>query len=113
VSEPLIIVGNGMTAVATGRRAADQTRARSPPSRLIGDEPRLAYNRVLLSSVLAGETAPEDIELKPMSWWRDSPSQAQGAASLEFLPTFSAPHRRGDRIGWLLPIGTFRTWRDV
>jgi nitrite reductase (NADH) large subunit len=38
---------------------------------LIGDEPRLAYNRVLLSSVLAGETAPEDIELKPMSWWRD------------------------------------------
>ena len=27
--------------------------------------------RVLLSSVLAGETAPEDIELKPMSWWRD------------------------------------------
>jgi nitrite reductase (NADH) large subunit len=36
-----------------------------------GDEPRLAYNRVLLSSVRAGETAPEGIELKPMSWWRD------------------------------------------
>jgi hypothetical protein len=111
------------------------------------DEPRLAYNRVLLSSVRAGETAPEDIELKPMSWRRDrgvtltvgcpateidvgrreikiandesvsfsrlglaavclerifasrqSPSQAQGAASLEFPPTFSAPHRRGDRM---------------
>src|SRR5260370_9456631 len=71
---------------------------------VIGDEPRLAYSRVLVSSVLAGETAPEDIELKPMSWWRDSPSQAQGTASLEFLPTFSAPHRRGDRIGWLLPV---------
>jgi AraC family transcriptional regulator len=52
----------------------------------------------------ARETAPEDIELKPMSWWRDSPSQEQGAASLEFLPTFSAPHRRGDRIGWLVPV---------
>src|SRR5712671_6077065 len=38
---------------------------------VIGDEPRLAYNRMLLSSVLAGETAPEDIELKPMSWWRN------------------------------------------
>ena len=25
------------------------------PSRVIGEEPRLAYNRVLLSSVLAGE----------------------------------------------------------
>src|ERR1700754_922860 len=38
---------------------------------VIGDEPRLAYNRVLLSSVLAGETASHDIELKPASWWRD------------------------------------------
>src|SRR3982074_1382323 len=38
---------------------------------VIGDEPRLAYNRVLLSSVLAGETASHDIELRPASWWSD------------------------------------------
>src|ERR1700760_2431837 len=38
---------------------------------VIGEEPRLAYNRVLLSSVLAGETASHDIELKPADWWRD------------------------------------------
>src|ERR1700760_1778679 len=38
---------------------------------VIGEEPRLAYNRVLLSSVLAGETASPDIELKPANWWRD------------------------------------------
>src|SRR6202051_1895295 len=38
---------------------------------VIGDEPRLAYNRVLLSSVLAGETASHDIELRPADWWRD------------------------------------------
>src|ERR1700688_2969577 len=38
---------------------------------VIGAEPRLAYNRVLLSSVLAGETASHDIELKPAAWWRD------------------------------------------
>src|SRR6202171_3272768 len=38
---------------------------------VIGDEPRLAYNRVLLSSVLAGETATHDIELKPAAWWHD------------------------------------------
>lgn len=37
---------------------------------VIGDEPRLAYNRVLLSSVLAGELSVEDIELKPSQWWR-------------------------------------------
>jgi nitrite reductase (NADH) large subunit len=38
---------------------------------VIGEEPRLAYNRVLLSSVLAGETASHDIELRPAQWWRD------------------------------------------
>src|SRR5260370_19547756 len=38
---------------------------------VVGDEPRLAYNRVLLSSVLAGETASHDIELRPAAWWRD------------------------------------------
>jgi nitrite reductase (NADH) large subunit len=38
---------------------------------VIGDEPRLAYNRVLLSSVLSGETQSHDIELKPARWWRD------------------------------------------
>src|SRR3954470_14964815 len=38
---------------------------------VIGDEPRLAYNRVLLSSVLSGDATHQDIELKPASWWRD------------------------------------------
>src|SRR5450631_4046034 len=38
---------------------------------VIGDEPRLAYSRVLLSSVLAGEAASHDIELRPARWWRD------------------------------------------
>src|SRR6201992_2027554 len=38
---------------------------------VIGDEPRLAYNRVLLSSVLAGETQSHDLGLKPAEWWRD------------------------------------------
>jgi len=103
VSEPLVIVGNGM---AAARLVDELTRCALGRHAIavIGDEPRLAYNRLLVSSVLAGETAPADIELKPMSWWRDSLSQPQGAASLEFLPTFGAPHRRGDRIGWLLPV---------
>src|SRR6266480_4227583 len=70
VSEPLVIVGNGMAAarlvdeltkIALGRYAVA----------VIGEERRLAYNRVLLSSVLAGETASHDIELKPAGWWRD------------------------------------------
>ena len=38
---------------------------------VVGEEPRLAYNRVLLSSLLAGEVQPSEVELKPARWWRD------------------------------------------
>src|SRR2546430_5050042 len=70
MSEPLVIIGNGMAAV----RFADELSARALGRyavAVVGAEPRLAYNRVLLSSVLAGEVPSSDIELKPSRWWRD------------------------------------------
>jgi nitrite reductase (NADH) large subunit len=70
VSEPLVIVGNGMAAARLVDELAMSALGRYAIA-VIGDEPRLAYNRVLLSSVLAGETASHEIELKPASWWRD------------------------------------------
>jgi nitrite reductase (NADH) large subunit len=70
VSEPLVIVGNGMAAARLVDELAKVALGRYAIA-VIGDEPRLAYNRVLLSSVLAGETASHDIELRPASWWRD------------------------------------------
>jgi nitrite reductase (NADH) large subunit len=39
---------------------------------VVGAEPSLAYNRVLLSAVLAQEVARADIELRSVRWWRDS-----------------------------------------
>jgi nitrite reductase (NADH) large subunit len=70
VSEPLVIVGNGMAAARLVDELSKSSLGRYAVA-VIGDEPRLAYNRVLLSSVLAGETASHDIELKPAAWWRD------------------------------------------
>jgi nitrite reductase (NADH) large subunit len=70
VSEPLVIVGNGMAAARLVDELAKVALGRYAVA-IIGDEPRLAYNRVLLSSVLAGETASHDIELRPAAWWRD------------------------------------------
>src|SRR5258708_3982719 len=70
MSEPLVIIGNGMAAA----RFADELSKRAPGRyaiAVVGEEPRLAYNRVLLSSVLAGEVASSDIELKPQRWWED------------------------------------------
>jgi nitrite reductase (NADH) large subunit len=70
VSEPLVIVGNGMAAARLVDELAKAALGRYAVA-VVGDEPRLAYNRVLLSSVLAGETASHDIELRPAAWWRD------------------------------------------
>ena len=70
MSEPLVIVGNGMAAARLVDELAKVALGRYAIA-VIGDEPRLAYNRVLLSSVLAGETQSPDIELKPATWWRD------------------------------------------
>ena len=70
MSEPLVIVGNGMAAARLVDELAKVALGRYAIA-VIGEEPRLAYNRVLLSSVLAGETTSQDIELRPASWWSE------------------------------------------
>src|ERR1700682_4388171 len=64
------MVGNGMAAARLVDELTKAAQGRYAIA-VIGDDPRLAYNRVLLSSVLSGETASHDIELKPAAWWRD------------------------------------------
>jgi len=69
--EELVIVGAGMAAA----RLVEELIALDPDRyaiRVIGDEAHSFYNRVLLSSVLANDVALDDIELKPMRWWRDA-----------------------------------------
>src|ERR1700712_916826 len=102
---------------------------------VIGGEPRLAYNRVLLSSVLAGETASHDIELKPASWWRDRgvtlkygcvateidvgrrelkiAGEESGTFSKLVLAPGSAPLRLNVPGADLAGVHTFRDSRDV
>ncbi len=70
MSEPLVIIGNGMAAARLVDEIARRALGRYAVA-VIGEEPRLAYNRVLLSSLLADEVAAADVELKPARWWRD------------------------------------------
>ena len=68
MSEPLVVIGNGMAAT----RFVDELMQRSLGRYsviVIGAESRLSYNRVLLSSLLAGEVGEAAIELKPRGWW--------------------------------------------
>jgi nitrite reductase (NADH) large subunit len=134
VSEPLVIVGNGMAAARLVDELAKTALGRYAIA-VIGDEPRLAYNRVLLSSVLAGETASHDIELRPASWWRDRgvtlkygcvateidigrrELKIAGEESVTFsklvLATGSAPLRLNVPGADLSGVHTFRDSRDV
>jgi nitrite reductase (NADH) large subunit len=134
VSEPLVIVGNGMAAARLVDELAKSALGRYAIA-VIGDEPRLAYNRVLLSSVLAGETASHDIELRPASWWRDRgvtlkyscvateidvgrrELKIAGEESVAFsklvLATGSAPLRLNVPGADLAGVHTFRDSRDV
>jgi nitrite reductase (NADH) large subunit len=134
MSEPLVIVGNGMAAARLVDELVKNVLGRYAIA-VIGDEPRLAYNRVLLSSVLAGETASHDIELKPAAWWRDRgvtlkygciateidvgrrELKIAGDESIEFsrlvLATGSTPLRLNMPGAELVGVHTFRDTRDV
>jgi nitrite reductase (NADH) large subunit len=134
VSEPLVIVGNGMAAARLVDELSKTSLGRYAVA-VIGDEPRLAYNRVLLSSVLAGETASHEIELKPANWWRDRGVTVKygslaseidvgrrelkiaGEESIEFsrlvLATGSTALRLNVPGAELSGVHTFRDTRDV
>jgi nitrite reductase (NADH) large subunit len=134
VSEPLVIVGNGMAAARLVDELAKKALGRYAIA-VIGAEPRLAYNRVLLSSVLAGETASHEIELKPADWWRDRgvtvkynclateidvgrrELKIENEESISFsklvLATGSSPLRLSVPGADLAGVHTFRDTRDV
>jgi nitrite reductase (NADH) large subunit len=64
----LLVVGNGMAGIAS----VEQILKHSPKFAItiFGDETHVNYNRILLSSVLAGERSPDDITLNPIEWYR-------------------------------------------
>jgi nitrite reductase (NADH) large subunit len=134
VSEPLVVVGNGMAAARLVDELTKRAQGRYAIA-VVGDEPRLAYNRVLLSSVLSGETASHDIELKPAAWWRDRgvtlkygcvateidvgrrelriANEENIAFSRLVIATGSAPLRLNVPGADLAGVHTFRDSRDV
>jgi nitrite reductase (NADH) large subunit len=65
----LVVVGNGMA----GARFVDDLLTRGGAAQfdvtVFGDEPHGNYNRILLSSVLAGHHNPGDIVINPLSWY--------------------------------------------
>ncbi|MFA7596216.1 MAG: nitrite reductase large subunit NirB [Novosphingobium sp.] len=69
--ERLVVIGNGMA----GCRAVEEILARDPSRfdiTIFGAEPRVNYNRIMLSPVLAGEKRFEEIVINPQGWYDDN-----------------------------------------
>ena len=66
----LVVVGNGMAGMA----CVEQILKYAPrfDITVFGDETHVNYNRILLSSVLAGEKAADEITLNPLDWYREN-----------------------------------------
>ena len=64
----LVVVGNGMAGVACVEQILKYRHEFQIT--IIGDETHVNYNRILLSSVLAGEKSAEDIVLNDIDWYR-------------------------------------------
>lgn len=134
MAEPLIIIGKGMAATRLVEELGQRALGRHAIA-VIGAERRPAYNRVLLSPLLAGEINEADLALKPAGWWRErGVSTLYGRAVLSIdraartvaladglvlpygklvLATGSQPVRPALPGGTLPGVATFRNIGDV
>jgi nitrite reductase (NADH) large subunit len=67
----LIVIGNGMA----GCRAVEEILARDAGAyrvTIFGAEPRVNYNRIMLSPLLAGEKSFDDIVINDQGWYDDN-----------------------------------------
>jgi nitrite reductase (NADH) large subunit len=65
--QKLVVVGNGMAGVA----CVEQILKHAPKFEItvFGDETHVNYNRIMLSSILAGEKSPDEIVLNDLDWY--------------------------------------------
>src|ERR1700742_3412010 len=69
--ERLVVIGHGMA----GCRAVQEVLKRDPARyeiAIFGTEPRVNYNRIMLSPVLAGEKSFADIVINDEAWYADN-----------------------------------------
>ncbi len=79
----LVLIGNGMAGVA----CVDQILKHGAPFdvTIFGDETHVNYNRIMLSSVLAGEKEFDDIVLNDIDWYRKHGIKARLGVRIEAI----------------------------
>ncbi len=70
--EDLVVVGNGMAGMRTIEELLKLGGGRRYRIHVFGAEPHVNYNRILLSSVLAGDKSLADIVINPRAWYEEN-----------------------------------------
>ncbi|OHB31772.1 MAG: nitrite reductase large subunit [Phenylobacterium sp. RIFCSPHIGHO2_01_FULL_69_31] len=82
--ERLVVIGNGMA----GCRAVQEVLKRDPGRydiTIFGAEPRVNYDRIMLSPVLAGEKSFADIVINDEAWYADNGIDLRAGARVEVI----------------------------
>src|SRR3546814_12748911 len=91
--EHLVVIGNGMA----GCRAVEELLARDANRyrvTIFGAEPRVNYNRIMLSPVLAGDKSFDDIVINDADWYA-----ANGIALVAGAPGGARDRSEAARVG--------------
>ena len=109
IKRRLIVVGNGMA----GARFVEELTSRGGRDlfdiAVYGDEPYGAYNRILLSSVLAGHHEPHDIVTNPLAWYAENGVALHAGVSVQAVATASKTLRSSDGVSTPYDVLVFAT----
>lgn len=70
--EHLVVVGNGMAGMRTVEELLKLPNGQRFRITVFGAEPHVNYNRIMLSSVLAGDKSVDDIVINSREWYQEN-----------------------------------------
>src|SRR5690606_18314116 len=79
--QKLVVIGNGMAGVACVEQILRFEQ--NFEITIFGDEKHVNYNRILLSSVLAGERSVDEITINDLDWYRSNDIELRAGVRIE------------------------------
>src|SRR5438034_5450054 len=70
--ENLVVIGNGMAGMRTVEELLKMPEGKRYRITVFGAEPHVNYNRIMLSSVLAGDKTVEEIVINSREWYEEN-----------------------------------------
>ena len=70
--EHLVVIGNGMAGMRTVEELLKLPESKRFRITVFGAEPHVNYNRIMLSSVLAGDKTVEEIVINSREWYAEN-----------------------------------------